>query len=161
MFRRSADAGKSLLMVKQSGFRDSFVNAVFDGKPVSLERAAIMEKEWGTKTLVEPTLPASGLVESGPPTLIFRVEIERTLMPGDQAVTDTYRKLAGSRGLDILLTPDGSIAYIIGKFITFESASEYADLLFRNGYQAARVVAYLGPKEIDVETARKLFEKAQ
>ncbi len=161
MFRTIADANKSLLMVKQAGFRDSFINAVYDGKPVSLERAAIMEKEWGSKTLVEPTIPAASQKESGPPTLMFRVEVERTVMPESQAMIETYRKLASNRGFDILLTPDGSIAYLIGKFITFESASEYADLLVRNEYHEARVVAYLGQKEIEVQTARKLFEKAQ
>ncbi|MDP4223199.1 MAG: hypothetical protein Q8868_07805, partial [Bacteroidota bacterium] len=161
IFRNIADASKSLLIVKQAGFKDSFITAVFDGKPVSLERAAIMEKEWGSRTLVEPTVSTSLSKESGPPTLMFRVEVERTVMPEDQAVIETYRNLASNRGFDILLTPDGSIAYIIGKFITFESASEYTGLLIRNGYHEARVVAYLGPKEIDVETARKLFEKAQ
>ena len=45
------------------------------------------------------------------------------------------RKMAGTRGLDIQTLDDGKIAYLIGKFITFESAAEYADLLIRNGYR--------------------------
>ena len=52
----------------------------------------------------------------------------------------------------------GIIAYLIGKFITFESAEEYADLLKRNGYRDAQVVAWLGKKEIPIETARQLFD---
>ena len=67
-------------------------------------------------------------------------------------------KMAGTRGLDILKLDDGSVAYVIGKFITFESAEEYADLLVRNGYREARVIAWLGKKEIPIETARQLFE---
>jgi len=47
---------------------------------------------------------------------------------------------------------------LIGKFITFESAVEYTDLLIRNGYREAQVVAWLGKKEIPVDTARQLFE---
>ncbi len=67
--------------------------------------------------------------------------------------------MAGSRGFEILSTDDGFNVYLIGKFITFESASEYADLLKRNGYRESKVVAYLGNKEIPVETAMELFEK--
>ena len=32
--------------------------------------------------------------------------------------------MAGNRGLDIITTDDGKIAYLIGKFITFESAAD-------------------------------------
>ena len=39
------------------------------------------------------------------------------------------KTMAGNRGLDILHLTDGNIVYLIGKFITFESAAEYADLL--------------------------------
>jgi hypothetical protein len=67
--------------------------------------------------------------------------------------------MAGNRGLDILLLEDGKIDYLIGKFITFETASEYSDLLKRNGYRDTQVVAWLGKKEIPIETARQLFEK--
>jgi sulfur carrier protein ThiS len=47
---------------------------------------------------------------------------------------------------------------LVGKFITFETAAEYADLLKRNGYREAQVVAWLGKKEIPIETARHLFD---
>jgi sulfur carrier protein ThiS len=53
---------------------------------------------------------------------------------------------------------DGKFAYLVGKFITFETAAEYADLLKRNGYREAQVVAWLGKKEIPIETARHLFD---
>ena len=60
--------------------------------------------------------------------------------------------------MDIQPLEDGKIVYLIGKFITCETAAEYADLLIRNGYREARVVAWMGKREIPVETARKLFE---
>ncbi len=151
MFRRMADANRSLLVVKQMGFRDSFVTVILDGKQVSIDRAAILENEWGQKPLMK--------IETGPSTLVFRIEVVKTVKPVSKEMEEAYRKLAGTRGLDILLTPEGSTAYIIGKFITFESASEYADLMIRNGYREARVVAYLGSREVPVETARELFEK--
>jgi len=151
MFRRIADANRSLLIVKQKGFKDSFITAILDGKPVSIDRAAILENEWGQKALMK--------IETGPSTLVFRVEVARAAKPVSKEMEEVYRKLAGIRGFDILLTQEGSTAYIIGKFITFESAFEYADLLVRNGYREARVVAYLGPREVPVETAKELFEK--
>jgi len=66
--------------------------------------------------------------------------------------------MAGSRGLDTENLVDGNIVYLIGKFITFESASEYSDLLIRNGYRDAKVVARLGKRVIPVETAKQLFD---
>jgi sulfur carrier protein ThiS len=67
--------------------------------------------------------------------------------------------MAGNRGFDIIQAEDESLVYLIGKFITFESASEYADLLRRNGYSEAKVVAYVGNREIPLETAKELFEE--
>ena len=54
---------------------------------------------------------------------------------------------------------DGTGIYLIGTFITYESAAEYADLLVRNGYRESKVTAWLGKKEIPVESARELFQK--
>jgi tetratricopeptide (TPR) repeat protein len=161
-FRRNADAGKALLKVRQAGFRDCFVVAVSDGKSVSLERAALLEKDWGLKpfmTVQAATDNNQGI--SVTPTLIFRVEITRTLIPVTDDTSEVFRNLASNKGMAILMTADGSFVYLIGKFITFESATEYAGLLKRNGYDNARVVAYLGNMEIPVEKAKQLFEKAE
>ena len=163
MFRRSADAAKALLAIKQLGFRDSFLVAISDGTPVSLERAASLEKEWGSKPLFKaaPVQDKSQAAENTPPTLSFRVEVTRSAKPLKDDIVETYRRTAGNRGFEILSTEEGSTVYLIGKFITFESASEYAGLLNRNGYREAKVVAYLGNKEIPVETAKELFEKIE
>lgn len=162
MFRRSADATRALSAVKAKGFKDAFVVALSGNKPVSADRAALLEKEWGKKPFVTrvetgPQIPADTI----PPTLAFRVEVMRVLKPVKEDVTDGMKKMAGSRGLDIQTLEDGKIVYLIGNFITFESAAEYADLLIRNGYREARVGAWLGKKEIPVETARQLFENLQ
>lgn len=160
LFRRSADANKALLQVRQAGFRDAFLNAVSDGKIVSIDRAALLEREWGNKPLYEVQVPEKNIVrESGPPTLSYRVEVTRSDKPLKDDKVEGFRKLSAGRGLEILSTDDGSVVYLIGKFITFESASDYAGLLVRNGYREARVTAYLGNKEIPVETAKQLFEK--
>ena len=160
MFRRIADARKALLAVRQKGFKDAFVVALFSGKVISADRAAALEKEWAKKPF---TIVAKGGAEvqkdTVPPTLSFRVEVIRSSKPVRDEVTEEIKKISGSRGYEIIKLDDGSIVYLIGKFITFESAEEYASLLVRNGYRDARVVAWLGKKEIPLETARQLFEK--
>jgi hypothetical protein len=63
--------------------------------------------------------------------------------------------------LDTETLTNGTVVYLIGKFITFESAEDYAGLLVRNGYRQAKVSAWLGKKEIPVETARELFKRLE
>jgi hypothetical protein len=160
MFRRMADAKQALAAVKAKGFKDSFIVALVANKAVSADRAVMLEKEWGDK-------PFAGIKGQGslapsdtiPPELLFRVEVIRSAKPLKEDATDAVRKLAGSRGLDIRSTDDGKTSYLVGKFITFDSAAEYAGLMVRNGYPEAKVVAFLGQKEIPVETAKGLFEK--
>jgi len=160
MFRKSADAGKAVSVVKSKGFKDAFVVPLLDSKRVSPDRAALQEKEWGKKSFysIEHVLPATH-TDTITPTLTFRVEVIRSLKPLTPDVVEGIRKVAGNKGLDIQFLEDGEIAYLVGKFITFETAAEYADLLNRNGYRDSKVVARLGEKEISVETAKKLFEK--
>jgi hypothetical protein len=162
MFRRLADANKALGTVKAKGFKDSFIVALSGGKAVSSDRSVLMEKEWGKKPLAEIFKPdTETAIDTIPPTLTFRVEIMRSLKPVKDEMVEGIKKMVGNRGLDILSMEDGSVVYLIGKFITFESAAEYADLLKRNGYRDARVVAWLGSKEIPVDTARQLFENME
>jgi len=163
MFRRIDDANRALLEIKRLGFKDSFIVAASDGVTVSLERAAILEKEWGSKPLyVKVSAPGEESEnEAAPLTLSFRVELMRTDKPLKEDVEESYRRLAGNKSFEILTPVDGQYVYLIGNFITFESASEYADLLNRNGYRDAKVVAYLSKREIPVETAKQLFEKIE
>lgn len=158
IFRRSADASKALLSVKSKGFKDSFTIGFVGNKTVSKERAAALEKEWGNKPLYSIETAQEEQVDTIPPTLVFRVEVARMQKPLKEDVVESYRKLAGKKGLDIVKAEDGNLAYLIGNFITFESAAEFASLLSRNGYREAKVVAWLGHKEIDLETAKQLFE---
>jgi hypothetical protein len=162
MFRRLADANKALARVRQKGFKDAFVVCFSSGKAVSAERASLLEKEWGKKPFMTAMKAGQGSPsDTIPPTLSFRIEVNRSLKPLKEDVIEGMRKLAGTRGLDTEKLTDGTIVYLIGKFITFESAEEYAGLLVRNGYPNAKVSAWLGKKEIPVETARELFEKLE
>ncbi len=165
MFRRSADASMALVAVKSKGFKDSFIVPFSGKKPISAERAASLEREWSNRPLFQVTDNDKAVTDTDtdtlPPTLIFRVEVARSKKPFDEKKEDELRKVAGNRGLDILNTEDESTVYLIGKFITFESAAEYNDILVRNGYRDSKVVALLGRREIPVETARKLFEKIE
>jgi hypothetical protein len=160
MFRKSSDSKKALATVKTKGFKDAFVVALLANKPVSPDRAALLEKEWGGNPfyLIEKIFPDTH-ADTITPTLTFRVEVMRSLKPLTEDMVEDIRKIAGNRGLDIQLLENGGIDYLIGKFITFETAAEYSDLLQKNGYREAKVVAWLGKKEIPIETAKQLFEK--
>lgn len=162
MFRKKSDADRAVAQIRGGGFSDAFVVPVNNGARVSLERAAEMEKEWGSKSLTDetPDIPGETVKQerAEPSTLVYRVEAARVSreLRGDDA--EAVRRVAGNRGLDIITAPDGSIVYLIGKFLTFESASGYADLIYRNGIAGAKVVAYLGEREIPLERAREIFE---
>ncbi|MBK7712827.1 MAG: hypothetical protein IPJ37_19190 [Bacteroidales bacterium] len=151
---------KALLEVKQTGFKDAFLVAMEDNKPVSSDRAAVLENEWGMKPFNDRSIPSTAS-DTIPPTLAFRVEVARSLKPMKPDPLEALKIMAGSRGLDILRDADGNYVYLIGKFITFESAAEYADLLIRNNSRGAKVVAWLGNKEVPLETARQLFNDLQ
>ena len=160
MFRKSSDATRALASVKGKGFKDAFIIALLANKSVSPDRAALLEKDWGKKPFVSNDKAfIETQADTVTPTLTFRVEVTRSIKPLKDEVVEGIRKIAGNRGLDIQTLEDGKIDYLIGKFITFETASEYADLLKRNGYRETQVVAWLGKKEIPIETARQLFEK--
>jgi hypothetical protein len=161
MFRRHADAERALAVVRAKGFRDAFIVSLLDGAIVSPERAAVLEKEWGIRPLTSGNGRKPVTRDTLPPTLSFRVEVSRSAKPLKAEIADAIRKISGSRGLDAMKLNDGSIAYLIGKFITFESAEEFAGLLIRNGYRDAKVTAWLDNKEIKVEKARELFEKSE
>lgn len=160
MFRTLADAGKAVIRVKALGFKDAFVVALLDKKVVSSDRAAILEKEWGSKPLFieNPEIP-DAVRDTIPPTLVFRVEVTRSAKPLPVEQTDNIKKMSGNRGFDIFVSDTKQNVYLIGKFLTFKSASEYADLLVRNGFKDTKVVAYLGFREIPVDVAQQLFEE--
>lgn len=158
LFRKASDASQALPKVRSHGFKDAFIVALMDKKQVSAERAAVLEKEWGSKPLYEEDIEVAP-ADTVPPTLVFRVELLRSQKPLDKGKTEDIIRLAGDRGLDILTDEKKQNIYLIGIFLTYKSATEYADLLVRNGYKDARVVAYLGKKEIPVDVARKLFEE--
>jgi tetratricopeptide (TPR) repeat protein len=157
MFRKIADATKALASVKAKGFKDAFIVALSGNKSVSSDRAAMMEKEWGRKPFIssQPLAHADTIT----PTLTFRVEVTRSVKPLKEDIVEEIRKIAGNRGLDIIILDDGKTGYLIGKFITFETAAEYSDLLKRNGYKDSQVVAWLGKKQIQIDTARQLVDK--
>jgi len=159
MFRRYEDGAKALPSVKARGFKDAFIVALIGKRRISTDRATILEKEWGQIPFKDMNISTDDMpIDTVPPTLSFRVEIIRSEDPLEEDIVAEIKKISGSRGLTIQPIDDGTIAYLVGKFITFESATEYSDLLVRNGYREARVVAWLGKKEIPVETAKQLFD---
>ena len=51
IFRVNEDARQALSKVRAAGFSDAFVIAMMDDTQVSMERAAMLEKEWAAKPL--------------------------------------------------------------------------------------------------------------
>jgi hypothetical protein len=167
LFRRLEDAQQALPGARSAGFPDAFVIAMMDGTQVSMERARLLEKEWSVKPL-----PGRGTLniavsepraESAVPvgTLSFRAEVMRGSKPVKPEVIEKLELLAGNRGLAMIKNNDGETVFLIGNFITFESADEYVSLLIRNGYSTARVAAYVVINEIPVEAARELLNRLQ
>ncbi|MRR19521.1 hypothetical protein EG827_04945 [bacterium] len=164
-FRRIDDARVALPQARGAGFTDAFVIALMDGTKVSMERAQLLEKEWTAKPL--PGREASPAGEKGTTTvnpepvetLSFRAEVMRITKPVKPEVIEKVEMLAGTRGLDMIKNSSGETVFLIGNFITFESADEYVSLLIRNGYNTARVAAYVGMQEIPVEAAKELLNR--
>jgi hypothetical protein len=165
MFRTLESARQSLPKVRNAGFSDAFVIALMDDAQISMERALMLEKEWSGKPLYfnDPSPGGTANTTAADPvpvgTLSFRAEVMRSKKPVTPEVTQKIALLSGSRGLDIIKNTQGETLYLIGKFITFESAEEYVSLLIRNGYSTARVAAYVGTQEIPVESAKELLKK--
>ncbi len=178
LFRRIDDARKALPEARGAGFPDAFIIAIVDGVQVSAERASLLEKEWGSrpldgylkaagdtlpgaddKTTAETSQPADKPQPGTVGTLSFRAEVMRINKPVKPDVIEKIEALAGTRGLDMIKNSSGETVFLIGKFITFESADEYVSLLVRNGYNSARVAAYVGTQEIPVDAARELLNK--
>jgi hypothetical protein len=166
MFRVNEDARQALSKVRAEGFSDAFVIAMMDDTQVSMERAAMLEKEWALKPLPVKNpvvqggkVPAADTLPVG--TLTFRAEAIRSKKPVKPEAIEKMELLAGTRGLDIIKNNQDETVYLIGNFITFESADEYVSLLIRNGYGTARVAAYVGMQEIPVEAAKELLNRIE
>jgi hypothetical protein len=167
LFRVNEDARQALSKVRAAGFSDAFVIAMMDDAQVSMERAAMLEKEWASKPLPvndpvvqeKKNVPAADTQPVG--TLTFRAEAIRSKKPVKPEVVEKMELLAGTRGLDMIKNNQDETVYLIGNFITFESADEYVSLLIRNGYGTARVAAYVGMQEIPVEAAKELLNRIE
>lgn len=176
LFRRLGDARNALPEARGAGFPDAFIIALSDGTQISMEKASHLEKEWGSRpldgdfavtagskpaeTATKPPAGASEPVAQTPQvpigTLSFRAEVMRIDKPVKPEVVQKIEALAGNRGLDMIKNSKGETVFLIGNFITFESADEYVSLLIRNGYSSARVAAYVDRQEIPLEAAREL-----
>lgn len=160
MFRTKQAAEKALVKVRRKGFSDAFILALMDGERISMEKAEQLEDKWSDKSLVSnDALTGSNKPEKvEPPTLVYRVRVLKTKEKIKDERLEQLERLADSRAYDVFETDAGEYVYLIGNFLTFESAATYADLLYRNGMKEAEVAAYMGKKEIPLETAKELFD---
>jgi hypothetical protein len=163
LFRQKQEADIALIKVRSNGFKDAFVVPVIDNQKISFDRAASLEKDWGNISLGDEEMFISELeIENQnppePPTLVYRIEVRKVDTELDEDEVINIRKLTGQKEFDVFQDDEQKYVYLIGKFLTFESAVSFSDLLYRNGLLEAKVVAYLGKKEIPLETARELFD---
>ncbi len=159
IFRSKKEAENALVKVKQKPFKDAFIITMMDGSRISMEKAEQLENQWAHISLFEHDTVIE--VKDGaqePPTLVYRVQVMKVKKKAKDDELELLERLADKRSYDIFETDANEYAYLIGKFLTFESAASYADLLYRNGMKDAKVVAYMGNKEIPLETAKELFE---
>lgn len=95
MFRRLSDAREALAEVKGNGFSDAFITSFEGHTPVSANKAALLEQEWGQKpfeTLVNRgSLIASADTLSLPPALKDDVKevLEEATPEAEPALTDS------------------------------------------------------------------------
>lgn len=157
-FRKKLDADRAVIKVRAVGFKDAFVIAQMEGERISFERSMVLENEWGEISLIDPAKADQIQKPSEPATLVFRVQVIVSEKELPEEEVETLRLVAGNRDFDVLLNDAEEYVYLIGKFLTFESALGYSDLLYRNGMKEARVAAYMGVKEIPVDKARELFD---
>ncbi|MBN1388028.1 MAG: SPOR domain-containing protein [Bacteroidales bacterium] len=158
MFRSKEDADQALVKVKQKGFSDAFIIALMDGSRTSLEKAEQHEKKWSDISLFKQDTLIKDPEPQEPPTLVYRVQVMKVKKKIQDDELELIERLADQKSYDIFETASKEYVYLIGKFLTFESAAAYADLLYRNGMKDSKVVAYLGEKEIPLETAKKIFD---
>ncbi len=167
LFRVNEDARQALSKVRAEGFSDAFIIAMMDDVQVSMERATMLEKEWAGKPLPiqegqvmeKKNITAADALPVG--TLTFRAEAVRLKKPVKPEAIEKIELLAGTRGLDMIENNQDETVFLIGNFITFESADEYVSLLIRNGYSTAKVAAYVGLQEIPVEAAKELLNRIE
>jgi len=159
MFRSKKEAEDALVKVKQKSFKDAFIIPMMDGSKISMEKAGQLENQWAHISLFEQDTVIAVKNESAePPTLVYRIQVMKLKKKAKDDELELLERLADKRSYDIFETASKEYVYLIGKFLTFESAASYADLLYRNGMKDAKVVAYLGNKEIPLETAKELFD---
>jgi hypothetical protein len=98
----------ALQSVNSEGFRDAFIVIYFDGRQVSPERGALLEKEWGGRALTawDDVIPKDFFSpvqrDTVPPTLLFRVEVLRTKSPVTEQQHSEILRIAADRGLEIM-----------------------------------------------------------
>lgn len=164
LFRTRDEASAALAQVRSKGFSDAFIANRLSGQIVNAARATELEKDWAN---VPFSYSANGVItepieqDTLPAVLNYRVELVRSKLPVNSSEVEAMRAIAGGRGLDIYNLSDGNIVYLVGSFVTLESAEEYADLVSRNGFSSAMVTAWLGTMELPMETAQMLFDSVQ
>jgi len=91
MFRRFSDARNALEEVREIGFRDSFIASFEGNKPISADKAAFLENEWGKKPFEKTEKREPVLIPSDTISQTLPVKEEAISIPEPVKIKDTLR----------------------------------------------------------------------
>jgi hypothetical protein len=166
IFSDPAKANVEKERIVQLGIPDAFVSAYYNGKKISLDEAARLQRDQGAKTNpevgvtypeknVNTNTPANNAPALNPANIVFKVQIGSYKNQVPVNVVSQFLNLAANHGLDQLPDANGATVYAVGKFKTYNEAVQKRDILVNEGIKDAFIVAYDGTKKISVVDARK------
>ncbi|MBN1991010.1 MAG: tetratricopeptide repeat protein [Bacteroidales bacterium] len=138
MFRFYADAEKALPIVRSRGFKDAFVVAWHNGKPITPARAQSLEQQPVKPSLAEPKIK---ITTSEPDkNVLYQVQIGtyKGRLPDD--VAQTVRALAPGKDIVRKFDQTGNTTYSVSSFSSLNDATHVKEMLVAGGIADANVI---------------------
>jgi len=136
-FDKFSEAEKALTTIKSKGFKDAFIVAWYNGKPVPTSRAQSMEDKSETTKVVPVKNNTDATSDKGK---IYIVQIGKYTNKLPDGIYQTVKAIAS--GKDIIRKPSdqGLMLYSIGNYSTLEEANRVRDNLIASGLTGVVVV---------------------
>ena len=136
-FNKFAEAEKSLPIVRSKGYKDAFIVAWLNGKPIPLTRAQSMEDKQ------EPRQTTKSKVESDSTSIkekIYIIQIGKYTSKLPDDVYQTIRAMASGKDIVRKSNEQGQMVYSLGNYSTLEEATRVKDNLIASGISTAVVL---------------------
>lgn len=144
------------------GINDAFVVAYQNGKRLSLDEARKIEKQGNTKTASTSNIniPKSENNSSADNSeIIFKVQVGAYEKQVPTNVVSSLLKIASMKDFEQKANEKGVTLYTVGKFKTYEEATQSKNIVVNSGVPDAFVIAFKGNKQISVDEAKQLLNK--